>query len=114
MPSKYPNDSDGQALQGVANDGNDMTRPMDVDFPVVFADKSTAERFAAIAQKRGFETRLWQHEAEEDDTDWDVVCVKRMILTYELVLAVQSELNELSGPMGGYSDGWGTFGNKDD
>jgi regulator of RNase E activity RraB len=113
MTGQYPDDSDGHALQRVANDGNDMERPMDVDFPVVFADQTIAERFAAIAQKYGYETKLWQHE-EEDAGDWDVVCVRRMILTYDAVLAVQSELNELSGPLGGYSDGWGTFGNKDD
>lgn len=113
MPSNYPDDSDGHALQSVADDGNDMGRPMDVDFPVVFADQTIAERFAAIAQKQGFQTKLWQHE-EEDDRDWDVVCVKRLVLTYDAVLAVQSELNELSAPLGGYSDGWGTFGNKDD
>ena len=34
-----------------------------------------------------------------------------VVATYEGVIAAQEELDELSAPVGGKSDGWGTFGN---
>jgi hypothetical protein len=34
-----------------------------------------------------------------------------MVPTYEVVVAAQKELDELSAPLGGHSDGWGTLGN---
>jgi hypothetical protein len=30
----YPNDADGDALRRIANDGSDMSQPMEVDFTV--------------------------------------------------------------------------------
>jgi hypothetical protein len=35
-----------------------------------------------------------------------------MLLDYDSVIAAQAELDRVSGPFGGYSDGWGTFGNS--
>jgi hypothetical protein len=34
-----------------------------------------------------------------------------MLATYDGVIAVQRELAEISVELGGYPDGWGTFGN---
>jgi hypothetical protein len=110
MSTDYPNDADGDALRRVVNDGNDISKPMDVDFPVVFADEVTARRFSEVAREHGYFPQLWK-SAEDDQ--WDVICVKRMVLTYIAVLDVQRELDNLSEPFGGYSDGWGTFGNKE-
>jgi hypothetical protein len=107
---EYPNDADGDALRRVARSGNDMSKPMDVDFPVVVYDESTARQFSDVAHAHGYIPRLWQHE---DHVEWDVICVKRMVLTYDAVLDVQRHLDQLSRAFGGHCDGWGTFGNKD-
>ena len=34
MEDDYPNDTDGDALRRIASLGNDMTRPMEIDFAV--------------------------------------------------------------------------------
>ena len=107
----YPNDSDGDALRRLAADGNDMASPMVIEFPVVVSTEILAERFARIARERGFTANLWKHE---DGADWDVVCSIGMVPTYADVVRTQQQLNDLSEPFGGYSDGWGTFGNKPD
>src|SRR5260221_9703123 len=109
MDHDYPRDADGDALRRVVADGSDMSKPMDVDFPVVISDETTARRFSEFISKHGYAAHLWH---DDDDVKWDVICVKNMILDYDAVLEVQRHLNELSHPFGGYSDGWGTFGNK--
>jgi regulator of RNase E activity RraB len=111
MARDYPNDSDGDALQRVVDDGNDMSLPMTVDFPVVLPDLETAQQFAALAAKRGYDTDIAERDSR---STYDVYCTKRMVLNYDSVIKVQLELNKLAGPLGGYSDGWGTFGNKDE
>ncbi len=85
-----------------------MAKPMSIDFPVVLADEDLAHQFAGVAKSHGYQPRLYKDEEAEG---WDVICVKEMILTYDTVIAMQDELNDLSMPLGGYSDGWGTAGN---
>ena len=40
----YPDD--GNALRRLERDGDDLTKPRNIDFAVVFADASSAEQFA--------------------------------------------------------------------
>jgi hypothetical protein len=37
-------------------------------------------------------------------------CSKNIMLDYNEIISIQEQLNEISRPFGGYSDGWGTFG----
>jgi hypothetical protein len=48
----------------------------------------------------------------EEDAEWDVVCARTMVSIYEEIVRIQQELTTLAEPYRGYSDGWGTFGNK--
>jgi len=52
------------------------------------------------------------HDAEDDA--WDCYCTKAMLPTYDGVVEAQRQLDELSRPFGGRSDGWGTWGNSAD
>jgi hypothetical protein len=108
MKHDYPNDADGDALRRVAACGNDMSRPMDIDYFVVPPDPSSGRAIAEAASRAGYRTEL-----VEDDEDGSLTCycTKRMLATYEGVIQAQQELDELSGPLGGCTDGWGTFGN---
>ncbi|QDU31262.1 hypothetical protein ETAA8_64150 [Anatilimnocola aggregata] len=107
MNQDYPADADGDALRGVAADGNDLNQPMQVDFPVVFASLAEAQTFLPTARSHGYDVEI----GEIEDDQVDVYCVRTMLLTYEAVVACQHELNELSKPFGGFCDGWETFGN---
>ena len=108
MPSSYPNDADGDALRNVAESGADMSRPMVIDFSVEVPDELTARRVAEVVAAHGFDPSI----SEDDDShSWSVHCSKSMLATYEGVVAVQVELNELLSPHGGVCEGWGTFGN---
>jgi hypothetical protein len=111
MKRDYPNDADGDALRRVVACGNDMSRPMEIYFFVVVLDRSVGRKFARAASRAGYLTDM-----RRDDED-DVItctCSKTMLATYDGVVHAQHELAELSRPLGGYTDGWGTFGNVKD
>ena len=109
MAPDFPNDADGDALRRVAADGNDMTAPMVIDFPVVVPAETPANQFAAVASAKGYMVHLWR---DGDDGNWDVICAIDMVPTHADVVRIQRELTELAKPFRGYCDSWGTFGNK--
>jgi regulator of RNase E activity RraB len=122
MPNEYPNDADGDALRLVASSGNDMSKPMDIDFQVAAPDEATAKRVADEAVKLGYRISIYcddeevdeeESEFEEGGDPWTCECTKAMIPTYDAIIAAQLELDAIAKPLGAYSDGWGTFGNKD-
>jgi hypothetical protein len=106
MSGPYPKDADGDALRNAAESGADMSLPMVIDFSVAVPDEHTARRVAEIVATYGFDPSI-----SEDDDSWSVHCSKSMLATYDGVVAVQAQLNELLSPHGGSCDGWGTFGN---
>ena len=107
----YPDDADGDALRRVAGDGSDMTRPMDVDFFVAVHDESAGYRVARVAEAHGYAASVKQ---DSDDLEWTCYCTKSMVLTYDAVVAAQTELDSLAVDHNGHADGWGTFGNAED
>jgi len=110
MAPDYPDDDDGEALKRVAADGNDLSRPMPIDFTVVVPDEVPGRRVAAEAEAAGYVPEVY-HDDEVDE--WVVELTKDMIATYENVVGAQAELGALAAPYGGEVDGWGTFGNKE-
>ena len=112
MADSYPNDSDGDALRRVANDGSDMSRPMLIDFQVAMPDESAARALGDTAARLGYDVEIY--DSPECSLPWTCQCSKRMVATYDGVIAVQQQLSELSAPLGGHPDGWGTFGNRSD
>jgi hypothetical protein len=106
---KFPSDSDGGALCRVLQNGSDMSLPMFIDFQVAMPSAETANMLAEAARKLGYRTRVY--DGDECRLPWTCQCSTRMLATYEGVLAIQAELARLSSPLGGFPDGWGTFGN---
>ena|SRR5260370_13467950 len=107
MSETYPNDADGDALRRVASTGIDMSCPMDIDFFVTVPDREAGDAVAELATRTGYHTKLVH---DEEDDAWDCYCTKTMLATYDCVVDAQLELDELSRPFGGHSDGWGTSG----
>jgi len=113
----YPNDADGDALRRIANDGSDVSQPIEVDFTVDAGSSEAGHRIAAAAEELGYRTRVAENDADEEggeDDDlagrWTVYCTRDIVLTYQSVMAAQAELDRISAPFGGRTDGWGTFG----
>ncbi len=106
----YPDDADGDALRRVVEGGSDMSKPMLVDFMIAVPDEKSGTSVSREAREHGYQTKV---EQDRESGRWTCYCSKMMILTYEAVILTQDSLDEIARPFGGYSDGWGTFGNKD-
>jgi regulator of RNase E activity RraB len=109
MTTDFPNDSDGGTLRGVLEDGSDMAKPMFIDFQVAMPTEESANALADRARKLGYRTSVY--DSPECRLPWTCQCSTRMLATYAGVIAIQAELAALSAPFGGFTDGWGTFGN---
>jgi len=104
----YPNDADGDGLRRVAAGGSDMSQPMEIDFFIAVPDKKSGEAIAAKIELLGYKTKL---SLDSESDEWTCYCSRFMVPTYASVVECQKKLNHLSKEFGGYSDGWGTFGN---
>lgn len=106
--SEYPKDSDGAALQQVADSGSDMSQPMIIDFSVAAPDEAAARAVAAAAEALGFDPSIYQ---DPDSSSWSVSCSKSMLATYEGVIAARAQLDGIARTFASACDGWGSFGN---
>ena len=117
MEADFPKDPDGDTLRLLASHGNNLSLPMDLDFQVAVPDESSAISVAQEAQQLGYSIQIWHDDDERDlDADherlcWTCECTKRLIPEYPAIIAIQVELDRIARPFGGYSDGWGSFGN---
>src|SRR4051812_14806882 len=105
---ELPHDSDGDAIRRVISGGSDLSRPMDIDYHISASSAQVAERVAAEARKLGFKAEV----VKDESGTFTASCSRTMILSYQGVIDLQSSLSEMCIPLGAYSDGWGTFGNK--
>ena len=105
-----PNDSDGDALRRLIGLGYDLSRPMSIDFFIAVPSEQAGLAVAEAAEKQGYRTSV---EFDDEDQAWTCYCTCEMVPSYLGLIVVQSDLEQLSGPHGGYPDGWGTFGNLD-
>jgi drug/metabolite transporter (DMT)-like permease len=104
----YPDDADGDALRRIASDGNDMRRPMPIDYHVAASTSAAAEAIREAARGIGYSTKV-----VEEVGGFTVWCTREMLATHDGVLACQAELHRIARPLGGHIDGWGTSGNAD-
>ena len=113
---EFPEDVDGDVLRSVQSNGSDMSQPMNIDFQIAAPNESAATAIAADAERLGYRISVSADEEQPSTSrgTWTVNCTTRTMATHEGVLAMQSELDALAKPHGGYSDGWGTFGNGDE
>lgn len=108
MSMDFPPDADGDALRRLASAGSDLSRPMEIDFVVTVPDERAGTAVAQLAAARGFTPAVSQDEAT---SEWTCQCTRSMVPAYAAIVAVQAELDAMARPLGGYADGWGSFGN---
>jgi regulator of RNase E activity RraB len=108
MTIGYPNSSDGDALRRLVATGNDMSNPMEIDFQIAAPDEATAKRVADEATKLGYRISIYESRPR---CPWTCNCTRTMLAEYDAIIVVQAELDAIARSLGGYADGWGTFGN---
>ena len=75
-----PNDANGDVLRRMEAQGDDLSRPGNVDFTVIFADESSAEQFAEHFRALGHEASVKANESDPD-FPWDVVVDQHIALS---------------------------------
>lgn len=120
MADESQTDIDAEVLEMIAADGHDMSAPMDVELHVALPTEEAANEVAAVAQQMGYETEVSfddgsdDPDIEEEITEpWTCTCIKAMVLDHAAIVGAQKDLDEVARRLGGYSDGWGTFGNTE-
>lgn len=87
-----------------------MSRPMEIDFAVAVPNEPAGHSVASKARAAGYACEV---SLDDGSREWTCYCSKRMYATYDGVISCQKELDVLAKPFGGYTEGWGTFGNVD-
>lgn len=115
----FPNDDDGALLQMLAENGVNLSAPMDLEFGVHCPDETSALQIEQVLQAAGYKAHALYDEGDLDEgeamTDeneeswpyWAVVAFINMVPAYDEIVRIQAHLQELSHSLGGESDGWG-------
>jgi hypothetical protein len=106
LPKKFPNDEDGQVLKMLYKEGIDFKKPQNVDFFVAIPDKRSGEAVLKVLRNAGFNCEL---EQDNETEEWTCYCFVKILLNYQDIIDIQKQLDELSKPYDGYSDGWGVM-----
>lgn len=99
--------ANGDALRRMEAQGNDLTRPRNIDFTVAFADASSAEQFAEHFRALGHEVSV--EPETNQDSPWDVVVVQHMVPSHDGITSFESLLQSVANSWGGHNDGRGYF-----
>jgi hypothetical protein len=104
----YPDDANGDVLRRMEANGDDLTRPRNIDFTVVFADENSAEQFAKHFRALGHEVSV-KETGTEQDFPWDVVVVQHMLPSYHGISNFENLMQSVADGWGGHNNGWGCF-----
>lgn len=103
---KYPDDANGDALRRMEEAGDDLTRPRDVEFTVVFPNENKAKQFADHVSALGYAASA-ELTGTVADFPWDVIVVKHMVPSHKEIGAIEDSLQHAADIFGGRNDGWG-------
>lgn len=95
-------------LRRMRANGDDLSRPRNVDFSVVFPTENAAERFAEHFRMLGYAVSVELSECVEE-LPWDATVVKHMALSSAEITRFELALQEVATPLSGRNDGWGCF-----
>lgn len=106
----FPNDKDGDILRGMHENGDDLSRPRDVEFSVAFPDSNSVQEFGSYFYHLDFDVRAKKTDKLSSllssNLPWSVVITLNMAPSYEAITAFQQKLEEIGASLGGRNDGW--------
>ena len=106
MNMRYPNDTNGDALRRMEDSGDDLSRPRNIDFTVVFPNGDAAEEFANHSRALGYVVSVESAQTDEE-FPWDVVVINHIVPTHEAIGTFEDSLQHVASSLGGHNDGWG-------
>ena len=107
--NSLPNDETRDALRRLHENGSDLSMPLEMDFFIVVPSKDIGEQVAALVKALGFNASV---EQDDESGDWTCYCSKTLIPEYSEIVRIEKELDNIAKPLGGFSDGFGSYGNS--
>jgi hypothetical protein len=103
---EFPDDENGDVLRRMESHGNDLSKPRDIDFEVVFSHEDAAQAFAELIRRLGYKVFV-----EKTNTPagcpWDARVVRHTVPGHAAISEFERDLEILALPLGGRNDGWG-------
>ncbi len=103
-----PDDDTAAALQRLADDGSDLSRPLVMDFFVAVPGRCEGKKVATEASRFGFKTSV---EQDKETMEWTCYCTRTITPNYHTVVQIEHQLDQIGRKYGGYGDGFGSYGN---
>ena len=107
----FPNDENGDVLRRMQAVGDDLSRPREIEFTVVFSTGMSADQFAEHFRALGY--RVSSEFAETvEDYPWEVVVARQMLPSHAEIGIFEDLLQSIAGPLDGRNDGWGCLSER--
>lgn len=100
-----PGEKNEDVLLRMAEDGDDLTKPREIDFHHIFS--STADAMAFLEAVRGQGYSKVDHDFWQEQNSWLTAVHVKMAPTLAEITATELALNEIAASFDGESDGWG-------
>lgn len=105
-----PDDDTGQAIKRWAEEGTDLTRPIEIDFFIDVADDAMGAKVSSDSALAGFSVSV---ERDGETGRWTCYCTKTMIPEYPVIVSIEKMLTEMGRRHGARYGGFGSFGNAE-
>lgn len=111
----HPNDADSQALANIADSGVDMSKPIPISFAIAVPNDDVGKAVYAVVAQNGYQAELYFDEGEPDYVlgddeefapSWTVFAIRVAELSYDNVVQIQKNIDQLVSGLGGNCDGW--------
>lgn len=102
----FPDDDNGDVLRQMAEQGDDLSVPREIDFSVIFPTEDAALKFAILLLRNGQKVSFSEYD-ENEDLPWEVQAHPFMVPTHDNISGYESLLAAEAEPLGGQNDGWG-------
>jgi len=99
-----PEEENADVLRRMTEDGDDLTKPRDIDFHHLFTNEEDAAAFEESIRNQGYQVdRHYWNELHA----WLTTIHIRMVPTLDEITANELALNEIASSFAGEPDGWG-------
>ncbi|WEN13941.1 ribonuclease E inhibitor RraB [Rhodanobacter sp. AS-Z3] len=105
-PQRFPDDENGNALWQMAEAGDDLSIPREVDFAVLFPTEDDALQFAVHLLRSDQKVSLSSYE-ENHELPWQVLAHPFMEPSHSNICGFERLLGESAEDFSGRNDGWG-------
>ncbi|MFD0616888.1 ribonuclease E inhibitor RraB [Paenibacillus sp. GCM10027629] len=96
--------ADKDNLENLKKSGVDFNKEQLVDFQISVDSENNGIKINEKMANKGYKCTL-QKDYEGDR--WTSECSKEIILEFDTIVNIQEEINKISEPYNGFSDGWG-------